>query len=362
MDAEIFVVDNNSNDGSREYLEPKFPSVKFIWCVENSGFAKANNSVLEKSSGDYILFLNPDTILPEDCFHKCLEFFKANKDCGAAGVRMVDGSGKFLPESKRSLPTAASGFFKMTGLAKRYSYIKLFNGYYAAKPAEKENGKADILAGAFMMLSREAIKTTKGFDEDFFMYGEDMDLSYRLLKAGLHNYYLGEITILHFKGESTGKGTPEHVNHFYGAMKRFANKHYGKNILRDTVINIGKKKALSKTGSFTENPPTRANKTAVILGAEREKAEKIISTLRQNNYGTVEIDYSGITQANMLKDATEKNPGFMIFCEGRISNKEIISFLQIVPENISALFYESGATSIVGSPDKNSKGIFILMS
>lgn len=359
LETEIFVVDNHSADGSREYLEPKFPLVNFLWRTENSGFAKANNSVLEKASGAHILFLNPDTILPEDCFHKCLDFFQSNKDCGAAGVRMIDGSGKFLRESKRSLPTALSGFFKMVGLAKTFPRTKLFTGYYAAKPSEKENGKVDILAGAFMILSREAIEATRGFDEGFFMYGEDMDLSFRVLKSGLHNYYLGEITIIHFKGESTGKGTPEHVNHFYGAMKCFANKHYGKNIFRDAVISIGKKRALGKIGSLKEERPDAENKTVVILGAAAGDSEKIISTLRQNSYRPVEIDSK---EMNIFKSAIEKNPGFIVLCENVFTNKEIIEFLPTIPEDLNVLFYENGAASIVGSPDKNEKGIFIPMN
>ena len=362
METEIFVVDNNSADGSREYLEPKFPSVNFIWRAENSGFAKANNSVLEQTTGDYILFLNPDTILPEDCFQKCISFFKANKNCGAAGVRMIDGSGRFLPESKRALPTALSGFFKLTGLAKTFPRAKLFTGYYAENIAEQQNGKVDILAGAFMMLSREAIEKTKGFDDDFFMYGEDMDLSYRVLKTGLQNYYLGEITILHFKGESTGKGTAEHVNHFYGAMKRFANKHYGKNILRDTVIGIGKKRALSRIGIVNKVKAGIENNAAVIIGAETVVAQKISMALSQNKYQPVIIDPDEINDAAFRTQVSDKKIGNIIYCEGELTNKRIIDHLQTIPENLRALFYENGATSLVGSPDKNSKGIFITMN
>ena len=190
IQAEIFVADNNSTDGSRAYLEPKFPSVRFYWNSDNPGFAKANNQMLEKATGNYILFLNPDTIVPEDCFAECLDFFGSHSDCGALGVRMTDGSGRFLRESKRSLPGLLSGLGKSLGFDDKY---------YAAHLPEHENNKIAVLAGAFMMLSSEAVKLTGGFDEAFFMYGEDVDLSYRVTLAGLNNYYFPGTTVIHFK-------------------------------------------------------------------------------------------------------------------------------------------------------------------
>ena len=238
LTTEIIVVDNNSTDGSKEYLKPKFPSVKFIWNNNNVGFGKANNSAVFIAQGEYILFLNPDTILPEDCFEKCISFFGKNKDCGALGVRMIDGNGIFLKESKRCLPTASAGLFQMIGLTNVFPNSSMFSKYYAGQLQENENNKVAVLAGAFMMLSKNAVEITGGFDEAFFMYGEDIDLSYRIIKAGLQNYYLGEVTIIHFKGESTQKKNGAYIKQFYGAMKLFIDKHYNRNKIKRTAMCI----------------------------------------------------------------------------------------------------------------------------
>ena len=188
IETEIFVVDNNSTDGSRPFLEPLFPSVNFIWNDSNAGFAKANNQAVVKATGGHILFLNPDTIVPEDCFEKCLEFFKANPLAGALGVHMIDGSGKFLQESKRAFPSPLTSFYKLTGFTGLFPQSKIFAKYYLGHLSEKENHEVDVLAGAFMMLPRGVINKTGSFDEQFFMYGEDVDLSYRVQQAGFKNF------------------------------------------------------------------------------------------------------------------------------------------------------------------------------
>ena len=226
--AEIFVVDNNSSDGSIAYLEPKFPIVHFIANKENDGFAKANNKALQYCNGDYILYLNPDTIICEEGIKRCVDFFEKHDDCGGLGVRMIDGSGNFLPESKRSLPSPQAAFFKLMGLAKLFPGSKIFNHYALGHLDEYKNHQIDVIAGAFLMAKRTIIEACKGFDEIFFMYGEDIDLSYRIQKLGYKNYYLSEITIIHFKGESLKKGSINHVKLFYGAMIIFVQKHYGK--------------------------------------------------------------------------------------------------------------------------------------
>ena len=160
LTAEIIVIDNNSTDGSKDFLVPKFHSVKFIWKDVNVGFGNANNEAAAIAQGEYILFLNPDTILPENCLQDCLTLFKKNKDYGAVGVRMIDGNGSFLKESKRCLPTASSGLFKMIGLATLLPNSLLFAKYYAGHLPEKENNKVEVLAGAFMMLSKKGFEIT----------------------------------------------------------------------------------------------------------------------------------------------------------------------------------------------------------
>ncbi|MFY7840056.1 MAG: glycosyltransferase family 2 protein [Lacibacter sp.] len=226
MQAEIWVVDNASTDGSRAYLEPKFPQVKFCWNNENIGFGRACNQALAKATGEYILFLNPDTIVPEDCFTACINFFKQTPDAGALGIRMLDGSGRFLPESKRSFPAPLTSFYKLSGLAALFPKSKTFGRYHLGYLDEHKNHAIDVLAGAFMFIPKAVLEKTGGFDESFFMYGEDVDLSYRIQEAGYKNYYYSERSILHFKGESTKKTSVNYVRMFYDAMSRFVKKHY----------------------------------------------------------------------------------------------------------------------------------------
>jgi GT2 family glycosyltransferase len=226
MEAEIFVVDNNSTDGSKEYLSSRFPLVNFTWNNSNVGFAKANNQALATAKGEYILFLNPDTIVPEDCFTTCIEFFKAHDDAGALGIRMIDGSGKFLKESKRAFPSPLTSLYKLMGLSQLFPHSKVFARYHLGHLSQHENHEVDVLAGAFMMMPLAVLQKTGNFDETFFMYGEDVDLSYRVQKTGYKNYYFAEHTIIHFKGESTKKSSLNYVRFFYKAMSLFVKKHY----------------------------------------------------------------------------------------------------------------------------------------
>ena len=227
LDGEIIVVDNNSKDHSLAYLKPNFPKVQFVCNKENVGFAKACNQGWEISNGQYILFLNPDCLLREDTLHTCIRFFTEHPDAGAIGVRMLDGHGVFLKESKRAFPSPATSFFKLTGLAKLFPRSKLFGRYHLGHLDAHKNQVVDVLAGAFMMVRRDVLEQTGGFDEIFFMYGEDVDLSYRIQEAGYKNYYLAETEAIHFKGESTKKGSLNYVRMFYNAMRIFVKKHYG---------------------------------------------------------------------------------------------------------------------------------------
>ena len=226
IDAEIIVVDNNSTDGSRAFLEPAFPAVRFIWNSSNDGFAKANNQGLAQAKGEYILFLNPDTILSEDSIENCLSFFKQHKEAGALGIKMIDGSGKFLKESKRAFPSPLTSLFKLSGLAVLFPRSKIFARYHMGHLSENENHEVDVLAGAFMMIPKKVLTEIGNFDEHFFMYGEDVDLSYRIQKAGYKNYYFAKSPIIHFKGESTKRGSLNYVRLFYKAMNLFVKKHY----------------------------------------------------------------------------------------------------------------------------------------
>jgi len=234
LTAEVIVVDNCSSDESLAYLQPMFPWVRFIANTDNVGFGRANNQGVAVASGEYVLFLNPDTLVPEDCFTKCLEFMEQHPDAGALGIKMLDGSGGFLPESKRAFPSPFTSLFKLTGLSSIFPKSKLFARYHLGHLSKNENHVVDVLAGAFMLLRKKVVEQTGAFDEMFFMYGEDVDLSYRIQKAtcpstgrGWKNYYFSGSSIIHFKGESTKKGSLNYVRMFYQAMSLFVKKHYG---------------------------------------------------------------------------------------------------------------------------------------
>jgi N-acetylglucosaminyl-diphospho-decaprenol L-rhamnosyltransferase len=235
LDAEILVVDNHSSDGSVEFLRPLFPRVIFIINPENAGFARANNQALEQAKGEYILFLNPDTILPEDFVQSCLKLFldlpgaSPSPRIGGLGVRMIDGSGRFLKESRRGFPNPWVAFCKMSGLVSVFPRSRIFGGYYLGFLPEKGAHPSPVLSGACLWVSRAALDKVGGFDPAFFMYAEDIDLSYRLEKAGYTNYYFGETTIIHFKGESTRKDIG-YTRQFYKAMSQFRRKHFSRGL------------------------------------------------------------------------------------------------------------------------------------
>jgi len=222
----VFVVDNNSVDGSVPFIKQKFPQVKLIENKTNTGFSVANNQAIKQSSGKYILLLNPDTVVQEDTFEKVVAFMDEHPDAGGLGIKMVDGKGKFLPESKRGLPTPAVAFYKIFGLAKLFPNSKKFGQYHLTYLDKDKTHQIDVLSGAFMLLRKEAIDKVGMLDETFFMYGEDIDLSYRITLGGYKNYYFADSSIIHYKGESTKKSSVNYVIVFYKAMAIFAQKHF----------------------------------------------------------------------------------------------------------------------------------------
>ncbi|HOP13527.1 MAG TPA: glycosyltransferase family 2 protein, partial [Lentimicrobium sp.] len=211
LDAEVFVVDNNSVDGSVEMVREKFPRIRLIANTVNTGFSVANNQAIRESSGEYVLLLNPDTVVELDTFTRSVEFMDAHPDAGGLGIKMVDGSGKYLPESKRGLPTPAVAFYKIFGLSALFPKSKIFGQYHLGYLDRDQTHVVDVLAGAYMMLRRETLEKTGLLDETFFMYGEDIDLSYRITKAGYKNYYYPGARIIHYKGESTKKSSINYV-------------------------------------------------------------------------------------------------------------------------------------------------------
>ena len=239
VDCEIWVVDNNSNDGSIKMLNENFLNINLIQNKENVGFSIANNKALKNVKGQNILILNPDTILNKDTIKNCLKFMRKNKKCGAIGVQMTNLKGEFLPESKRGFPTAWASFCKLSKLNNVFYKSKIFNSYHLGHLDKDQNHSVEILTGAFMFIRKNVLDKIGFFDEDFFMYGEDIDLSKRILNSGWENWYLGTEKIFHYKGGSTNKLSKEYVKHFYNAMYIFCKKYNPKvSSLYFILINI----------------------------------------------------------------------------------------------------------------------------
>lgn len=224
--VEVFVVDNNSADNSVAMLRARFPEVILIENKDNPGFSKANNQALRRATGQYQLLLNPDTLVEEDTFRLCCEFMDAHPRCGGLGVQMLDGQGQFLPESKRGLPTPSVAFYKMFGLAQLLPRSRTFGRYHLGYLDKQEAHQIEVLSGAFMLLRQAALAEVGLLDEDYFMYGEDIDLSYRLTQGGWQNWYFPGTRIIHYKGESTKRTSVNYVFVFYRAMVIFAQKHF----------------------------------------------------------------------------------------------------------------------------------------
>ena len=228
IDAEVIVIDNNSKDGSAELVTANFPFVKWIQNTQNVGFSTANNQAVKEAQGEYLCILNPDTVVPETIFTSLLEFTKTKTNIGIVGCQLIDGKGVFLPESKRNVPKPNVALKKLLGNTETY---------YANHIQKDEVGKASIFVGAFMFLKRTVYNKVGGFDEQYFMYGEDIDLSYKIEQAGYQNYYYGKETVIHYKGESTLKDKT-YAKRFYGAMQIFYKTHFKKHLLFDVLVNV----------------------------------------------------------------------------------------------------------------------------
>jgi len=236
--VDVVVVDNASVDETMQEIPSLFPEIRFIENAENIGFSRACNQGARLCSGEYLLFLNPDTVIPGDCFQKALSFLDLNLNVGALGVRMVDEQGLFLKESKRGFPGPAASFYKLFGFARLFPRSKIFSSYYAGHLKEDQSGEVEALSGAFMIIRTNLFQELDGFDESFFMYAEDIDLSHRVIQAGFSCYYFPSITITHAKGKSTVKDRV-YINRFYGAMEIFVNKYYGHQPVKAAFLKAG---------------------------------------------------------------------------------------------------------------------------
>jgi GT2 family glycosyltransferase len=272
IDAEIIVVDNNSSDDSCQMMQHRFSNMKLIRNTENLGFPKGNNIGVSQAKGDYICILNPDTVVAEDTFEKVLAFAKSQTDLGIVGCKLIDGRGNFLPESKRGIPTPWVAFTKIFGLYNYFPKSNFFNKYYAQHVQESETGKVDILVGAFMVMKRELYNEIGGFDENCFMYSDDIDLSYMVLQKGKFNYYFPETTVIHYKGESTVKNET-YIKRFQEAMNFFYKKHFKVSIFFSVFMKIGIV-FFSFVKKMQGNPKPKNSAERYILISENEKLKE----------------------------------------------------------------------------------------
>ncbi len=347
ISSEVIVVDNNSQDKTSEMLSHNFPEVILIANTENVGFSKANNQGVTLAKGDYVVILNPDTIVAEDTFLQLLEFAKKRKNLGAIGVKLIDGQGKFLPESKRGIPTPLVSFNRLFGISSKQT-----GKYYASHLQENESGVVEILVGAFMFMKRSIYNEVKGFDEAYFMYGEDIDLSYKILKKGYQNYYYADTQVVHYKGESTA-GSLKYLRHFYEAMKIFYKKHFKLNLLYDFIMNFGIR--FWFVLKYFHLQRTKAKPKAVknfFFYSNNAKLFKELQVVYKSNQST--------QQAVFKKEQFLEKEAFyyaIIFDNNFVSNKECIQLMQQLKESkIAFRFLPKHANFIIGSDGSQAKG------
>lgn len=336
IDTEVIVVDNHSSDASCEMVKSLFPDVNLIENKINLGFSKANNQGVSVSNGEYVLILNPDTIIAEHTLENIISFAENIPNMGALGIRLIDGTGNFLFESKRNIPTPKRAFYKLLSNANERL------GYYANQVKQFENSEIKILVGAFMLLKREVYKNMYGFDERFFMYGEDIDLSYRLLKSGYKNYYVGTETAVHFKGESTQKDV-KYLNYFYGAMKLFYRKHFKINKVYDFIMSLGIRSwyTIKYFRLLFLRDKLSENSNLLIIGRNKDLVAKISSIYPHSKIDVVDKDFFNDTNFNnqykIIEDTISKNN-----IQEIIFDSEVISFTTIV--NIMHKLHKSAIT------------------
>lgn len=341
IEGEIIVIDNNSPDDSCAMMKAKFPHIKLIENKENSGFPKGNNIGVAEAKGEYLCILNPDTIVAEDTFTKILKTENWQLNTGIVGCKLIDGSGAFLPESKRGVPTPWVAFTKIFGLYKVFPNSSWFNQYYAQHLSENETGKVAILVGAFMVLKRELYLQVGGFDENCFMYSDDIDLSYMILKTGKSNYYFHETSVIHYKGESTVRdGT--YMKRFREAMQFFYKKHFKKSWFFDVMMQVG---------SFVFSLLKKSQQKQEI----RTISEYIVFS-RRNFELKLDQKTTYLADFNQFVNNPKQNIE-IIFDTTTISFCEIITFMQSnTNKNISFKNYIASSNYLIGSNNSNDRG------
>jgi GT2 family glycosyltransferase len=346
IDGEIIVIDNASSDDSCEMMKSRFPSIKLIENKENVGFPKGNNIGVGAAKGEYVCILNPDTVVAEDTFTKILHTKNWQLKTGIVGCKLIDGTGKFLPESKRGVPTPWVAFTKIFGLYKLFPKISWFNKYYAQHLNENQSGNVDVLVGAFMVMKRSLYMEVGGFDENCFMYSDDIDLSYMVKKLGKQNYYFADTTVIHYKGESTVRDGL-YIKRFQEAMQFFYKKHFKKSIVFDIMMQIGAfafsviKKNQQKEVKIKIEEYVVFSKNKIQLNLNKKAAYlNDLSVFKNNKKVVFEV----------------------IFDTNTFSFKEIISFMEMHKSaNITFKNAVFASNFFIGSNSSNDRGKIILM-
>lgn len=355
IDGEIIVVDNNSDDDSCEMMKQRFPKIKLIENRVNSGFPKGNNIGVAVAQGEYICILNPDTVVAEDTFTKVLAFAERQKNLGIVGTKLIDGAGNFLPESKRGVPTPFVAFTKMIGVYKLFTKVTVLGKYYAQHVSENETAKVDILVGAFMLMKRDSYQELGGFDENCFMYSDDIDLSYRMLLKGKSNYYYHETTVIHYKGESTIKDGV-YMKRFQEAMEFFYKKHFKVSRFFSFFM---------KTGilffSFIKmfQGQAKANKipqSYILYSSNVELINKIASKLQKKVFlHDLKTEKMVISSKISLETKTE-----VLLDNNYISFKELINFIESLEnKRLSFKVLPKNTAFFIGSDHSNERGAII---
>lgn len=346
IDADVYVVDNHSRDDSVTFLKPRYPNVNFIESNHNLGFARANNIAIRQSESEYVLLLNPDTIVGEHVLKNVLLFMDEHSDAGGAGVRMLKSYGESALESRRGLPTPLTAFYKMSGLCRMFPQSRRFGKYYMGYLPWDTPQKIEVISGAFCMLRRSVLDKIGLIDEDFFMYGEDIDLSYRIIKNGYNNYYVPE-KILHYKGESTQKSSFRYVHVFYEAMLIFFRKHYSHTGLLITIpvrcaiyakaaftllkMNIAKlKKSLgifSSKGDYIPHYLFIGNSLVIEKCRVIAREKGLIARFYEGNSETIPDGHHSLSSL-----ITPNHPTFIVYSTNDFSYETILNLFSLNPD------------------------------
>jgi glycosyltransferase involved in cell wall biosynthesis len=350
IEAEIIVVDNASADDSCAMMQRLFPEVLLIQNTENVGFTKGNNIGVAQAQGEFICILNPDTVVAEDTFSKLLAFAQKQSQLGMVGCQLIDGSGKFLPESKRGVPTPWVAFTKITGLYKFFPSWSIFTKYYAQQLLPNQTGQVEILVGAFMLMRKAVYDEVGGFDEGCFMYADDIDLSYSILQKGYTNWYFGETTVIHYKGESTLRDE-KYMRCFREAMQFFYQKHFGQSffswfLMQGLRLGAFLFSLQKKQQAVTQTKPIRSY---VLVSNQEDLRDSLAKKLQATVIRTAQLQVKEVLPQQEV-----------VFDADFITNKACIAQMkQLAAAAVTFKIKPKNAQYIIGSNHSNDRGTVI---